>query len=230
MTKPAETLTARESVWTYRLRQKIALERIILKVGKPREKSRAKRFLEAMEQACPELLEDFEQYDLELHDYPAPELFDASEYVEARGRKKAFKLPKDIVWEEKVIRRAVKDYADLFHPCENSFHNAMTGLRYLHTLHPELFARARAQAIEQRNQILICEIYCKCGCTNQENRQPADAFKVAGRGRFEGVSKRIALARQTPGLTADMSDPDWQFFLDRVMEMAPEMLTEPEAP
>lgn len=225
MPRPAETLTARESVWTYRIRQKIALERIILKIGKPREQSRAQRFLQAMEQACPELLEDFEQYDLELHDYPAPELFDPSEYVEARGRKQAFKLPKDIVWEKKVISRAVSDYADLFHPCDNAFHNAMTGLRYLKTLHPELFARARSLAIEQREQILTCELYCKCGCTTPENRQPAKSFKMTSRGRFTSVSKRIEHARQSPGTADDMSDPDWQFFLDRVMEVAPEMLT-----
>ena len=225
MSRPAENLTARESVWTYRIRQKIALERIILKVGKPREQSRARLFLQAMEQACPELLEDFEQYDLELHDYPAPELFDASEYVEARGRKQAFKLPKDIVWEEKVIRRAVRDYADLFHPCDNAFHISMTGLRYLNTLHPELFARARSQAIAQRDRILSCELYCKCGCTTAENRQPADSFKMTNRGRFASVSQRIEHARQPTGLTDDMSDPDWPFFLDRIMEVAPEMLT-----
>lgn len=224
MAKYSETLTASESVWTYRIRQRIALERIILKVGKPREKSRAKRFLEAMEQACPELLEDFEQYDLELHDYPAPELFDPSEYVEARGRKQAFKLPKDIVWEDKVIKRAVRDYADLFHPCDNAFHNAMTGLRYLSTLHPELFARARTQAIAQRDRLLSCEIYCKCGCTNPENSQPADSFKLTKKGRFASVSQRIEHARQTSGATSDMNDPDWQFFLDRVREVAPEML------
>ena len=223
--RPADTLTARESVWTYRIRQRIALERIILKVGKPKEKSRAKRFLEAMQQACPELLDDFEQYDLELHDYPAPELFDPSEYVEARGRKQAFKLPKDIVWEDKVIRRAVRDYAELFHPCDNAFHNAMTGLRYLNTLHPELFTRARARAIEQRGQILTCELYCKCGCTTPENRRPAASFKMAQKGRFANVSQRIEHARQAPGSTGDMNDPDWLFFLDRVKEVAPEMLT-----
>ena len=226
MTRPAENLTARESVWTYRIRQRIALERIILKVGKPREQSRAQRFLQAMEQACPELLEDFEQYDLELHDYPAPELFDASEYVEARGRKLAFKLPKDIVWEKKVISRAVRDYADLFHPCDNAFHNAMTGLCYLNTLHPELFARARSRAIAQRDHILTCDIHCKCGCINAENRQQADAFKMTGRGRLASASQRIDHARQSPAMTDDMSDPDWLFFLDRVGEVAPEMLTD----
>lgn len=225
MPRPAENLTARESVWTYRIRQKIALERIILKVGKPREQSRAQRFLQAMEQACPELLEDFEQYDLELLDQPAPELFDASEYVEAKGRKQAFKLPKDIVWEEKVIRRAVRDYADLFHPCDNAFHSAMMGLRYLSTLHPELFFRARAQALGQRDQILNRDIYCKCGCITAEKRQPAASFTLTDRGRFASVSQRIRHARQAPGLTADMSDPDWQFFLDRIKEVAPEMLT-----
>ena len=68
MAKSAETLTAHESVWVFRIRQRIALERIILEVGNPKERSRAKQFLEAMEQACPELFEDFEQYDLELVD------------------------------------------------------------------------------------------------------------------------------------------------------------------
>ena len=225
MTKPIEKLTAHESVWAYRIRQKIALERIILTIGNPKEKYRAKQFLDAMEQACPELLEDFEQYDLELLDHPAPELFEESEYSRARGRKKALKLPKDIAWEEKIIKRAVKDYTDLFHPCDNAFHSAMMGLRYLKTLHPELFATASAQAIEQRDQILTCEIYCKCGCTNPENRQPADSFKIADRGRFGSVSKRISYAMQPPEVKSDNSHEDWQFFLDRVREVAPEMLT-----
>lgn len=225
MTKPVETLTARESVWAYRIRQRIALERIILSVGKPKERYRAQQFLEAMEKACPELLEDFEQYDLELRDPLAPELFDESEYSEAKGYKKAFKLPKDIVWEEKAVKRAVRDYADLFHPCENTFHSAMMGLRYLSTLHPEIFATARARAIEQRDQILSSEIHCKCGCSTPENRQPADSFKQADRGRFGNVSKRIVFARQSLDAQSDNSYEDWQFFLDRVREVAPEMLT-----
>ena len=224
MTKPTETLTARESVWMYRIRQKIALERIILKVGKSREKSRAKQFLEAMEQAYPELLEDFEQFDLDLQDYPAPELFDASEYAEARGRKQAFKLPRDIVWEEKVIKRAVRDYFDLFHPCDNAFHSAMIGLRYLSALHPELFAKAKAQAVAQRDRILTCEIHCKCGCTSPENCQTADSFGIAERGRLANVSNRIASARQVLADAGGNSPDDRQFFLDRVGEIAPEML------
>lgn len=230
MSKSAETLSARESVWAYRIRQRIALERIILRVGKPKEKYRAQQFLEAMEQACPELLEDFEQYDLELLDRPAPELFDESEYCAARGHKKAFKLPKDIVWEEKTVNRAVRDYADLFHPCDNVFHSAMTGLRYLSTLHPELFAAARAEAIERRDQILTNEIHCKCGCTNPENRQPADSFKVTDRGRFGKVAKRIDFAMQSPDGQSDNSHEDWQFFLDRIREIAPEMLTDHGSP
>jgi len=225
MTKPTETLTARESVWTYRIRQKIALERIVLAVGNPKEKYRAKQFLEAMEDAYPELLEDFEQYTFELLDHPTPELFDESEYSKAKGRKTALKLPKDIIWEEKIIKRAVREYADLFHPCMNIFNNAMQGLQYLSNLHPELFVRARTQAIEQRDQILTIEIYCKCGCTTPENRQPADSFKIANRGRFESVSKRIAYARQATEETGDNLQDDWQFFLDRIREVAPEMLT-----
>lgn len=225
MTKPTETLTARESVWTYRIRQKIALERIVLTVGNPKEKYRAKQFLEAMEHAYPELLEDFEQYAFELLDRPAPELFDESEYSKAKGRKTALKLPKDIVWEEKIISRAVREYTDLFHPCMDIFNNAMQGLQYLSNLHPELFVRARTQAIEQRDQILTSEIYCKCGCTTPDNRQPADSFKIASRGRFQSVSKRIAYARQAKPVPGDNSQCDWQFFLDRIGEVAPEMLT-----
>jgi len=225
MKKSAETLTARESVWTYRIRQKIALERIVLTVGNPKEKYRAKQFLEAMEHACPELLEDFEQYTFELIDHPTPELFDESEYSKAKGRKTALKLPRDIVWEEKIISRAVREYTDLFHPCMNIFNNAMQGLQYLSNLHPELFVRARTQAIEQRDQILTFEIYCKCGCTTPENRQPADSFKIANRGRFQSVSKRIAYARQATEDTGGNLQDDWQFFLDRIREVAPEMLT-----
>jgi len=224
MTKPIETLTANESVWAYRIRQKIALERIILTVGNPKEKYRAKQFLQAMEQAYPDLLEDFEQYAFELLDYPTPELFDESEYSKAKGRKTALKLPRDIVWEEKIIGRAVREYADLFHPCEDIFNNAIKGLRYLKTLHPELFARAWAQAIENRDRILTCEIYCKCGCTSPDNLQPADSFRIAERGRLESVSKRITYAKQTLAVAGDKSHDDWQFFLDRVGEMAPEML------
>jgi len=225
MTKPTETLTARESVWTYRIRQKIALERIVLTVGNPKEKYRAKQFLEAMEHAYPELLEDFEQYTFELLDHPTPELFDESEYSKAKGRKTALKLPKDIVWEEKIISRAVREYTELFHPCMNIFNNAMQGLQYLSNLHPELFVRARAQAIEQRDQVLSMEIYCKCGCTSPENSQPADSFKIANLGRFEGVSKRIDYAKQTIEIPGDISHDDCQFFLDRIREIAPEMLT-----
>ena len=226
MTKPIEKLTAHESVWAYRIRQKIALERIILTVGNPKEKYRAKQFLEAMEQACPELLEDFEQYDLELLDHPVPELFDESEYSRAKGRKKALKLPKDIAWEERIIKRAVGDYTNLFHPCDNAFHSAMMGLRYLQTLHPELFAAARTRVLEQRDQILTCDIYCKCRCTTPEDRQPADSFEIADRGRFGKVAKRIAFARQSSDIQNNHSHEDWQFFLDRVREVAPEMLTD----
>jgi len=225
MKKFTETLTARESVWAYRIRQKIALERIVLTVGNPKEKYRAKRFLEAMERAYPELLEDFEQYTFELLDHPPPELFDESEYCKAKGRKTALKLPKDIAWERKIIKRAVREYTDLFHPCVNIFNNAMKGLQYLNNLHPELFARARVQAIEQRDQILTFEIYCKCGCTSPENRQPADSFRIANQGRLESVSKRISYAKRILAADGDKVPGDWQFFLDRVGEVAPEMLS-----
>ena len=47
MTKSTEKLTAREFVWVHRIRQRIAFERIILTVGNPNEKLRAKQFLEA---------------------------------------------------------------------------------------------------------------------------------------------------------------------------------------
>lgn len=227
MTKPAEKLTAREFVWVHRIRQRMALERIILSIGNPKEKYKAKQFLEAMEQAYPELLEDIDLLTaefLEDTNQLTPELFDDSEYSKAKGRKTALKLPQDILWEEKIIRRAVREYRDLFHPCENFFNNAMKGLQYLGNLHPELFVRARDQAIMQREQILTFEIYCKCDCTDPENRQPADSFKFTSRGRFENVSKRITSARQTPEGTVDKSNVDWQFFLDRIGEIAPELL------
>lgn len=227
MTKSSAYVTARESVWIHRIRQRIAFERIILLVGKPEEQARAKQFLEAMEQAYPELLEDTEQYLLdffkEIDDHP-PELFDASEYSKAKGRKTALKLPKDIRWEERNIRRAVREYRDLFFPCENLFNNAMKGLQYLHHLLPELFARARAQAIEQRAQILTSEIYCKCNCTTPANSRPADAFEMTTRGRFENVSQRITCARQVLEGRGANSQGHWQFFLDRIGEIAPEML------
>lgn len=238
MSKPSERLTAREFIWEHRLRQRITFERIILTVGNPEEKNRAKQFLEAMEKANPKLLEDVDYYTPELledidHltpellediDYYAPELFDDSEYSKVKGRKTALKLPKDILWEDRIIRRAVREYRDLFHPCETSFNNAMKGLQYLNNLLPELFARARVQAIEQRDQILTFEIYCKCDCTTKEDRQPADSFKITNRGRFKNASKRITYAKQTLESTGDSSQCDWQFFLDRIGEVAPEML------
>ena len=249
MSKPSEKLTAREFIWEHRLRQRIIFERIILTVGNPEEKNRAKQFLEAMEKANPKLLEDVDYYTPELLEdiehltpellegiehltpellegvgYHAPELFDDSEYSKAKGRKTALKLPKDILWEDRIIRRAVREYRDLFHPCETSFNNAMKGLQYLNNLLPELFAKARVQAIEQRDQILTFEIYCKCDCTTKEDRQPADSFKITNRGRFKNASKRITYAKQTLESTGDSSQSDWQFFLGRIGEVAPEML------
>lgn len=230
MSKPSEKWTAREFVWEHRIRQRIAFERIILTVGKPQEKYRAQQFLEAMERANPELFEDVEQYTLDLvYDSKqyTPELFDDSEYSKATGRKIALKLPKDIIWEERIIRRSVREYRALFHPCENLFNNAMKGLQYLHNLHPELFARARSQIIEQRDQILTFDIYCKCNCTTKQDRQPADSFKIANSGRFKKVSKRITSAKQALDSGIDSGRGDWQFFLDRIREVAPEMLNEP---
>jgi hypothetical protein len=227
MSKPSEKSTAREFVWEHRLRQRITFERIILTVGNPKEKYRAKQFLEAMEKANPKLLEDIEHHIPELFediDHHISELFDDNEYSKAKGRKTALKLPKDVLWEDRIIRRAVREYRDLFHPCENFFNNAMKGLQYLNNLLPELFARARAQAIEQRDQILTFDVYCKCGCTTKEDRQPADSFKITNRGRFKNASKRITYAKQTLESTGDNSQSDWPFFLDRIGEVAPEML------
>jgi hypothetical protein len=227
MAKPSERLTAHEFVWVHRIRQRIALEQIILTIGNPKEKNRAKQFLESMEQANPELLEDIDYHMSELLediDYHTPELFDDSEYSKAKGRKTALKLPKDILWEDRIVRRAVREYRELFHPCEKIFDNAMKGLQYLNNLHPELFARARVQAIEQRSQTLTFEIFCNCDCTTKEDRQPADSFKIKNRGRFKNTSKRITYARQTLENTGNNSQNDWQFFLDRIREVAPEML------
>lgn len=230
MTKLSETLTAQEHVWVYRLRQRIVLERIVLTVGSPREKLKAKQFLDAMEQANPELFEDIDMHAPELleDDGPqTPELFDESEYSRPSGRKTALKLPKDILWEDRVIRRAAREYRDLFHPCENIFKNALKGLQYLNRLHPDLFTRARVLAIEQRNQILTCDIYCKCNCTTMEDRQPATSFKITDRGRFRNVSKRIITARQAHVSSGDIGQNgqnDGLFFLNRIGEVAPEML------
>jgi hypothetical protein len=227
MSKLSEKLTAREFVWEHKLRQRITLERIIVTVGNAKEKSQAIQFLEAMEKANPELLEGIDHYTPELLediDYHAPELFDESEYSKAKGHKTALALPKDILWEERIIRRAVREYRDLFHPCEKLFKNAMKGLQYLNNLLPELFAKARVQAAEQRDQILTFEIYCTCDCTVKEDRQPADSFKITNQGRFEKVTKRITCARQTLESTDDSRQSDWQFFLDRLGEVAPEML------
>lgn len=228
MPKLSENLTAYESVWTHRLRQRIILERLILSVGNPKEQASARQFLEGMEEANPELFQGIEQYTLDFFgdvDSQTPELFDSAEYSAAKGRKTALKLPQDIVWEDKIIRRTVREYRDLFHPCDNSFDNAMKGLQYLKTLHPELFTRARVQAIEQRDQILTFEIDCKCGCGTKEEHQPADSFKTSERGRFKAVSRRIASARQALKSHDDSGQVNWQFFLDRIKEISPEMLS-----
>jgi len=227
MTKYPENLTAHESVWVYRLRQRIVLERIILDVGNSRERRRAKQFLDSMEQANPELFEDMDlsvPLLFEELEPSTPELFDEREYSHATGRKTALKLPQDILWEEKIIRRTVREFRDLFHPCEDHFKNAMKGLKYLLSLHPDLFARARAQAIEQRNQILNFDIHCKCGCTANENLAPEDSFRVASQGRFRNVSRRIASACQVLEGNHNDEHDDSLFFLDRVREIAPEMI------
>lgn len=227
MKNSPEKSPPREFVWEHRLRQRITLERIILAVGNPEEKSRAKQFLEAMEQANPQLLEDVEQYTLDFfydRNQYTPELFDDSEYCKAKGPKTALKLPRDILWEERITRRAVREYRDLFHPCDVLFNNAMKGLQYLNNLLPELFARARIQAIEQRDKILTFEIHCQCDCTTKEDRQPADSFTITDSGRFMKASKRISNAKQSLESNDDPRLSDWQFFLDRIRDVAPEML------
>ena len=227
MARPSDILTAREFVWVHRIRQRIAFEQIVLTIGTPEEIARAKQFLEAMQQANPELFEDIERDAPQLLEETgpdAPELFDPSEYCPAKVRKTALKLPKEIRAEERIIRRTVREYSDLFHPCSNLFNNAMKGLQFLNNINPELFARARAQAIEQREQILTVDLYCKCDCTTPENRQPAASFKVAERGRFENVSQRISEAQAAIKTADDKQGEFWQFFLERIGEVAPEML------
>ena len=227
MSKPSGKPTARDFTWEHRLRQRIALERIISTFGTPEEKLQSKKFLEAMEQANPDLLEDVEQYILDFFensDDDTPELFDEREYLKIKGHKPVFPLPKEKLWEDKIIRRAVVDYQNLFHPCDNSFHNAVMGLQYLNTIHPELFARARIKAVEQKARILTVEISCDCNCTSKRDRQPAGAFITTDTGRFKNVSQRIRDAKQRIESGRDQSHIEWQFFLDRISEIAPEML------
>ena len=227
MSKPSGKPTARDFTWEHRLRQRIALERIISTVGSPEEKLQSKKFLEAMEQANPHLLEDVEQYILDFFESSGddtPELFDEREYLKIKGHKPVFPLPREKFWEEKIIRRAVVDYRNLFHPCDNSFNNAMMGLQYLNTIHPELFARARTKAIEERDQILTVEISCGCNCAPKQDRQPAGSFITADTGRFKNVSQRIRDAKKSAESGTNQSHIEWQLFLDRMSEIAPEML------
>lgn len=227
MSKVSENLTANESVWMHRLRQRIILERIVLSVGNVEERAQAKKFLDEMEKANPELFADIEHYTPEFFEDAepqTPELFDASEYACAKGRKTALKLPQDIEWEEKIIRRAVREYRDLFHPCDVHFDNAMKGLQYLSNLHPELFATAREQAIEERDQVLTFEVDCSCECATDEEQQAADSFEVSDTGRLRAVSKRLQTAQQAPEPSDNKSSVNWPFFLDRIREIAPEML------
>ncbi|MEJ2471054.1 MAG: hypothetical protein P8Y91_03585 [Desulfuromonadales bacterium] len=227
MPKAMDHLTARESVWVHRIRQRIALERIVLSVGNARERQRAKRFLDAMEEANPELFDGIDEDTFQLLEdltEPAPELFDSSEYCPAKGRKTALKLPRDILWEERVVRRATREFWDLFHPCDIRFTNAMKGLQYLQTLHPDLFARAREQAFTRREQILTRTLTCPCGCLTSQNRKPAAAFGNIGSGRMEKVAERIRTAKATGEEGVGRNPAEGRFFLERIGEIAPEML------
>jgi hypothetical protein len=67
-------------------------------------------------------------------------------------------------------------------------------------------------------------MYCKCDCITPEDSHPADSFKLTDRGRFEAVSKRISFARKALEGAVDNSRDHWAFFLERVEEIAPEML------
>ena len=229
MTTATDKISAREFVWVHRLRQRIILERIVLSIGTPDEQAKAKQFLDGMKQANPELFEGLDHYTPELFDdadAQTPELFDDSEYVAAKGRKTAFKLPSDILWEEKTIRRAVREYRDLFHPCEETFANAMKGLQYLDHLFPDLLLKAKAQAVTQRDKILDFEVDCKCKCASKEEQPAANAFRLASSGRFRKVSERIAAAKKEDDESTYGRKINWPFFLERIREIAPEMLEE----
>lgn len=227
MNPSTDKISAREFVWVHRLRQRIILERIVLSIGTPDEQVKAKQFLDGLMDANPELFADLEQYTPDLFDdseTQTPELFDNSEYSEAKGKKTALKLPQDILWEEKTIRRAVREYRDLFHPCEEKFANAMKGLQYLNHLFPDLFERAKEQILAERDQILDFEIYCKCDCASNEDRLPAVSFALVEKGRFRKVSERLAAAQRGDGEATYGRKVNWDFFLDRIREVAPEMV------
>jgi len=226
MTKLSEQLSAREFVWVHRLRQRIILEKIVLSIGTDDEQTKAKQFLEGMEQANPELFADLDRYTPELFDdaeAQTPELFDDCEYSAPKGRKTAFKLPQDILWEEKTIRRAVREYRDLFHPCDEKFANAMKGLQYLEHLFPDLFSRAKDQAVSGRDLIFSFEIFCKCNCASKEEQLAAKPFDFSA-ARFRKVMERIAAAQRKDDESTYGRKVNWTFFLDRVSEMAPEMI------
>lgn len=227
MSSPSEKISAREFVWVHRLRQRIILERIVLSIGTPDEQNKAKQFLDGLMDANPELFSDLEQYTPDLFDDAGdqtPELFDNSEYSAPRGRKTALKLPQDILWEEKTVRRAVREFRDLFHPCDEKFSNAMKGLQYLNHLFPDLFERAKEQIAAERDQILDFEVYCKCDCATKEESLPANSFSLTDKGRFQKVSGRIAAAKRQDDEAANGRKVNWGFFLERIREVAPEMV------
>jgi hypothetical protein len=226
MSNVSRKISALDTVWEHRLRQRIALEKIVLQAGNPKDRLKAKKFLDSMAKANPQLLENIEQYMLDLIYGPCEqdlELFDVKDYSKAGGLKRAIKLPKDIAWEKRMIKRTVQDYMDLFHPCENKFHDAMIGLQYAQKLHPGLFAEAKNEALEIRNQILACDFECPCHSIEPEESQLAESFAISGTGRFKVISSRIRLAQNLKNANMD-NHMDWSFFLDRINEIAPEML------
>jgi hypothetical protein len=198
-----------------------------LSIGTPDEQAKARQFLDGLMDANPELFTDLEKYTPDLFDdaeAETPELFDTSEYSAPKGRKTALKLPQDILWEKKTVRRAVREYRDLFHPCEEKFSNAMKGLQYLNHLFPDLFSRAKEQIVAERDQVLDFEVYCKCDCASKEEHLPAESFSLADKGRFRKVSERIAAANREEDEATYGSKVNWGFFLERIREVAPEML------
>lgn len=226
MSKISGKLSALDTVWEHRLRQRIALEKIVLTGGNTKDQLKAKKFLDSMAKANPHLFEDIEQYMLDLIYGPHEqdqELFDAKDYTKASGFKRAIRLPKDIAWEKRMIKRTVQDYMDLFHPCDNKFHDAMIGLQYAQKLHPRLFAEAKKQAIEARNQILCCDVNCPCHPLKPEEKKQAESFKSDGSDRFTNVAARLRSARSSCNTNGN-DHMNWNFFLERVKDIAPEML------
>ena len=139
--------------------------------------------------------------------------------------KRLKKMAKESYVKDEAFMKVSKAYKDLFLPCEKKFENAMTFLLSFRQGAPGLMFLASEIVFDQREEILTGSVR-DCSCTTTENIKLAESFKFTTQGRLENVSKRIAQAKVAVETSGAEDEWFWQFFLDRVREVAPEMLEE----